>query len=118
MHAPLFGVGKGAPGRWNPLRVRLAMKTPNLRLPETQAVASAWIGVLAMLCIAALTVFVFKGFNMEEKVIPYNASEGYGRFRPYLVLGMTPIAFLVGLAAGILGFLSLGQKRNTKQTHS
>ncbi|MFQ5430777.1 MAG: hypothetical protein ACE5E1_10750, partial [Phycisphaerae bacterium] len=79
------------------------MKLPNLRLHETQAVASAWIGVLAMLCIAALTVFVFKGFNMEEKVIPYNAAEGYGRFRRYIFFGTTGRAILLGRAAGRLG---------------
>jgi len=91
------------------------MKLPNLRLYQTQATVSLWFGILSLLCIAGLTYCVFRGFNAEYQTIPYNAQEGYGRFRPYLVYAGTAASFLTGLLAGILGFRSLGQKRNNKQ---
>lgn len=91
------------------------MKMPNLRLHETQATASLWISILSIVCIAGLAFCVFKGFNATYQSIPYNAEEGYGRFRPYLVYGGAGATFLTGFLAGILGFNSLGQKRNSKQ---
>ena len=91
------------------------MKMPNLRLYETQATASLWISFLSIVCIAGLTFCVFKGFNATYQSIPYNAEAGYGRFRPYLVYGGAATTFLTGFLAGILGFNSLGQKRNSKQ---
>lgn len=91
------------------------MKIPNLRLYETQATASLWLSVLSLVCIVGLTFCVFKGFNATYQSIPYNAEAGYGRFRPYLVYGGVAATFLTGFLAGILGFSSLGQKRNSKQ---
>ncbi len=94
------------------------MKLPNFRLPETQAKASMFFAVLALLALAALVFFVFKGFQFEDRVIPYNADAGMGRFRRYLVFGGTAATLLVGATAGLLGFNSLGQKRNNRQGYS
>lgn len=94
------------------------MKLPNFRLYETQARASLVAGLLGLFCLAALAVFVFWNFNPQEMVIPYNAEEGRGRFRPYLVMAATAACLLIGLIAAVLGFRSLGQKRNNKQGHS
>lgn len=93
------------------------MKIPNLRLYETQATASLWISILSLLCIPVLAFCVFKGSNANYGSISilYNAEEGLGRFRPYLVYGSAAATFLAGFLAGILGFNSLGQKRNSKQ---
>ena len=96
------------------------MKIPNLRLYETQATASLWISFLSIACIAGLTFCVFKGLNTDYGAfsIPYNAMEGYGRFRQYLVFAGAGATLLTGFLAGILGFSSLGQKRNSKQSRS
>ncbi|MFQ5501327.1 MAG: hypothetical protein ACE5EQ_03380 [Phycisphaerae bacterium] len=91
------------------------MKMPNFRLYETQARASLVIGIFGLFCLSLLAFFVFWNINWSEMVIPFNAEEGRGRFRPYIVLGMTAACLLVGFVAGILGFKSLGQKRNSKQ---
>ncbi|MCG8404960.1 MAG: hypothetical protein MI923_07170 [Phycisphaerales bacterium] len=94
------------------------MKGPNFRLPNTQASASLFIGILGLLSMAALVFLVFKGYNAEFKTIPYNASEGLGRFRPYFVYGGTAASLVIGGVAGLLGFNSIGQKRNDKQASS
>lgn len=94
------------------------MKRPNFRLYGTQATASVYLGVFGLLLIAMLTVFVFKGFNFEHRVVPYNAKEGLSRFRPYLVYAATAMSLVTGFVAGTLGFSSLGQKRNQKQGRS
>lgn len=94
------------------------MKIPNLRLYETQATASLWLSFLSIFCIVGLTFCVFKGFNATYQSIPYNAEAGYGRFRPYLVYGGVAATLLTGFLAGVLGFNSLGQKRNPKQGSS
>jgi hypothetical protein len=99
-------------------RVKRAMKIPNLRLYETQATASVWLSILSLICVVGLTYCVFKGFNSTYQSIPYNAEAGYGRFRPYLVYGGAAATFLSGFLAGVLGFSSLGQKRNPKQGRS
>lgn len=94
------------------------MKGPNFRLATTQASASLYIGILSLLGVSALAVFVFKGFDAELKVIVYNSAQGIGRFRPYMVYGTTAASLLIGFVAGLLGFNSLGQKRNEKQGSS
>lgn len=94
------------------------MKLPNLRLHETRATASVWLGGLGLLCVLALAYCVFRGFNLEHKTIPYNARVGIGRFRPYLVYGWTASSLLIGAISAFLGFGSLGQKRNKKQGRS
>ena len=94
------------------------MKGPNFRLANTQASASLYIGILGLLSMAALVFVVFKGYDTEFKTIPYNASEGIGRFRPYFVYGGTTASLVIGGVAGLLGFNSIGQKRNERQTLS
>lgn len=91
------------------------MKLPNLRLHETQARVASLFGVLALLCLAALVVIVFKNFNTELMAISYNPKGGIGKFRKIAVFAGTALTIGIGLAAGGLGFNSLGQKRNNKQ---
>lgn len=94
------------------------MKLPNFRLYDTQAKAALIFGIVGIFCIAALTVFVFRNFSWAEKEIYYNSKQGFGKYRPYLVQGTTAISVVIGFAAGMLGFNSLGQKRNNKQSFS
>ncbi|MFQ5412029.1 MAG: hypothetical protein ACE5EC_07015 [Phycisphaerae bacterium] len=94
------------------------MKLPNLRLYEIQARLSVVAGLLGFICLCLLAFFVFWNIDLSEMVIRYNAEEGRGRFRPYLVLIMTAACLIIGLVAGVLGFKSLGQKRNKKQGSS
>lgn len=94
------------------------MKMPNLRLYETQATASLLAALVGLVCVAALVLFVFHNFNAELMVVSYNPEGGLGAFRRPLVMATTPLTFLFGLAAGLFGFNSLGQKRNSKQGRS
>jgi hypothetical protein len=94
------------------------MKLPNFRLYDVQATASTVLGLVGLCCILALTWFVFHGFNWQEKVIHYDPEGGAGVYRRPLVIGTTAIAALIGITAGILGFNSLGQKRNSRQGRS
>jgi hypothetical protein len=91
------------------------MKLPNLRLYETQAQASLVLSVLALVGTLLLALFVFKGFDAEQKIVVYNPEGGFGVLRRPLVFGGSAMVILVGGTAGILGFNSLGQKRNKKQ---
>ncbi|MCK6483113.1 MAG: hypothetical protein HUU22_01890 [Phycisphaerae bacterium] len=91
----------------------------NFRLPETQARWGLWTSVLAGLTVVALTYFVFKGFNVQTMHIPFDStSKGLGRFRPALVNVTAAVAVLLSLVAGGLGYNSLGEKRNSKQSWS
>ena len=94
------------------------MKLPNLRLAQTQATWSFYIGILALISMLALAFFVFKGFDLEAGVIPYNAKGERGQYRPALVYAATAACFLSAFIAGLLGFKSLGEKRNDKQGNS
>ncbi|MCB9852138.1 MAG: hypothetical protein H6819_03510 [Phycisphaerales bacterium] len=91
------------------------MKLPNLRLHETQAQFAAILGVLALFCLVALTYAVFRGFNQDMMAIIFNPSAGLGKYRKLGVFAGTAVTLGVGVTAGLLGFNSLGQKRNTKQ---
>lgn len=91
------------------------MKLPNFRLHETQARAAGVFGVLAILCLAALAVVVFKNFSTEMMAINFNPRSSLGKYRKFIVMGVTAVTIGIGLTAGLLGFSSLGQKRNTKQ---
>jgi hypothetical protein len=51
-------------------------------------------------------------------VIHYDPESGLGAYRRPLVFGATAIAVVIGGTAGLLGFNSLGQKRNDKQGRS
>lgn len=94
------------------------MKLPNFRLYETQATAALVLAVLGLLSVFALSGVVFLHFNAEHMVIPYNPDAGMGQYRPYLVYGFSAVTFVLGVIAGILGFNSLGQKRNSLQGRS
>jgi hypothetical protein len=94
------------------------MKLPNFRLPETQATASLVLGIVGLLCLLPLAVFVFHGISFRDMVIPYNPESRMGHFRVPLVYVTTAGSSLACVAAGVLGFGSLGEKRNTKQTRS
>ncbi len=92
------------------------MKMPNFRLYDTQATFGATLGVLGLLSIFALGVLVFKNFDTQQRVIWYNpASKGLTRFREPAVLAVAAGTVLIGGVAGVLGFNSLGQKRNNRQ---
>ncbi|MCA9254114.1 MAG: hypothetical protein KDA33_00690 [Phycisphaerales bacterium] len=94
------------------------MKLPNLRLHETQARFAALFGAIAILCLLALVYAVFRGFNREMMAIVFNPDGGLGKFRKIGVFVGTAVTLGVGLTAGLLGFNSLGQKRNTKPIFS
>ena len=90
------------------------MKLPNLRLYETQATVAMVVGALSLVCAAMLALFVFQNLKLEEMSIDYSPA---GLRRP-VVFAATAVTGLAGLTAGILGFNSLGQRRNTKQPRS
>src|SRR5262245_11738848 len=94
------------------------MKSLNFRLSTTQATAGLLVGALALFTTACLALIVFKGFDRKQMVIPYNEKFGMSAYRKPLVYVATPVALVLGLTGGILGFRSLGHQRNTKQGHS
>lgn len=94
------------------------MKLPNFRLYTVQATASLVAALLGLLTIAMLTWFVFHNFDFHEKVVHYNPEAGFGALRRPMVIVSTGAAMLIGVAAGVLGFNSLGQKRNDRQGRS
>lgn len=94
------------------------MKLPNFRLYETQATASVILGVFCILCVLLLVGFVFRGFDTELKTISYDPRGGLGQFRKPLVYVTTVAVVGSGAVAGLLGFSSLGQRRNLKQGRS
>lgn len=94
------------------------MKLPNFRLYDTQAKFATILGVLGVVGACGLAYLVFKGFKADEMTIYYNADSGLGKWRPWMVRAAAGGSILVGLLAGILGFNSLGQKRNSKQNLS
>jgi hypothetical protein len=94
------------------------MKLPNFRLYETQATASMIAGVGCILSLCALSYVVFKNFDSRAGVISYNSESGMGQYRQSLVMLGSVVTGGLGLLAGILGYSSLGQKRNTTQGRS
>jgi formate hydrogenlyase subunit 3/multisubunit Na+/H+ antiporter MnhD subunit len=94
------------------------MKLPSFRLYEVQATASLLIAMLGLLCVVILTWCVLRGFDAQDRVVRYDPAGGLGQYRRALVFGFTAITLLVGVSAGLLGFNSLGQKRNSRQGHS
>jgi len=91
------------------------MKLPNFRLHETQAVWSSFVGVVALGSLAALAICVFKGLQTDAWIVPYNPRGALGQYRNPLVQLMTALTLLLGAIAGVMGFTSLGQKRNHRQ---
>ncbi len=94
------------------------MKLPNFRLYDTQATAALAVAVLGLLSVVGLCVVVLWRFDAENMVILYNPKGGVGQYRPYLVYGFSAVTFLLGVISAILGFNSLGQKRNKLQGRS
>lgn len=94
------------------------MKMPNFRLPETQATTSVWLGLLGFAMLGLLAVTVGWRMDWENRVIPYNAQHLRGKLRPYIVYAFSAASVGVGGLAGILGFSSLGKKRNSRQGQS
>jgi hypothetical protein len=111
----MLGVG---PGRIEGYEVSRIMKLPNFRLYDTQATTSLLVGFCAVLCIGGLAVVALKGLNLEQGIIPYNNKGGMSMYRPYAVMGAAVAAVLLGATACILGFRSLGEKRNNNQGRS
>ena len=94
------------------------MKLPNLRLAETQATLSMILGFIGLVSLPPLALFVFHGYNHADKVIHHDPASGRGRFRPPVIYATTAVSSLACATAGLLGFASLGHKRNTKQLRS
>jgi hypothetical protein len=94
------------------------MKWPNFRLYSTQATASLAAGLAGLVCTAMLMYCVFRGFQLENMIIPYNPESSMGQYRRYLVMGLTALSVGVGGLAGLLGFRSMGEKRNDRQGRS
>ncbi len=92
------------------------MKLPNFRLYDTQALFGAVLAILALLVLPVLLVLIFKNFDTQQNVIWINpGSKGFGKYREPLVLVASAVIVLLGAIGGILGFNSLGQKRNNRQ---
>jgi hypothetical protein len=94
------------------------MKLPNFRLYETQATASLMAGVACVVSLLCLSYVVFRNFDAQAGVISYNSEAGMGQYRPSLVTLGSVISGGLGALAAILGYSSLGQKRNTTQGRS
>ncbi|MFO0972451.1 MAG: hypothetical protein U1A27_03295 [Phycisphaerae bacterium] len=92
------------------------MGTPNFRLFDTQARFAALLGAAALLMVAFEGVAVFHNFDSRTKVIWHNPnSKGYQRFRQPFVMAVGGLTAVTGLVGMVMGFNSLGEKRNTKQ---
>ncbi len=94
------------------------MKLPNFRLYDTQATTALCVAILGLVGVAMLTFCVFKGFSAEFMVVRYNPKGDIGAYRKPLVYGLTAVTGVLGMVAGILGYNSLGQKRNSKPGRS
>lgn len=94
------------------------MKLPNFRLYDTQATTSMIAAIFGVFLLCMLSFLVFHGLNTDQWVIPFNPDGRAGRYRQTLVLLVTAAAIGVGIIAGLMGFRSLGQSRNTKQGRS
>ncbi len=94
------------------------MKMPNFRLFDTQATFSMLAGLAGLIGVLGLMVVVFKGLDTKQWVIPYNEIAGLSQYRKPVVFAMAPVTIVLGICAGVLGFRSLGQARNTRQGRS
>lgn len=89
------------------------MKLPNLRAYTTQANLGALSGLVGCVLLLMLAYGVFRGFKQENMTVLYNPEGGLGQFRTYIVFGLTVGCLIIGGIAALLGFNSLGQKRNS-----
>lgn len=95
------------------------MKLPNFRLYQTQAVAGLLLGIVGIGFVVAMSFVTFRTFDSQQKVIWYNPNaSGLAGAREELVLLCGGLAALVGVIGGVMGFNSLGQKRNERQGFS
>lgn len=94
------------------------MALPNFRLPQTQARWSLYIALIAAIGLFPLGFLTFKGFQMETKSIWYSPVSKFGKMRPPMVFAGTAAVMLCGMAAAGMGYSSLGEKRNDKQSMS
>jgi hypothetical protein len=88
------------------------MKSPNFRLYDTQAVFSALLGVVAVLFVILLAFVVARNFDPHAKVIWFNPKQ---KIREPIIFAASGGAALCGVISAIMGFNSLGQKRNNRQ---
>lgn len=95
-----------------------SVKLPNLKLHETQASFSVLLSVVGLGLLGLLGVFVFKNFNFDNNVILVGSKGTFSKIRQPGVLGLTALTVLLTGIGAIMGFNSLGQKRNKKQTLS
>lgn len=92
------------------------MALPNFRMVETQARWSVYIAVVGGAALAALALVVFRGFDATTKTIPFDANAlSMGKYRPQLVLFISPIVALLGAMSFGYGYSSLGERRNNLQ---
>lgn len=94
------------------------MKLPNLRLSETQATASLVLGIFGLAVAFMLAFVVLRGIDIHSWVIPYNPKARFSAMRPALIYVFTAVSAIVAITASILGFSSLGHRRNNKQGYS
>ncbi len=94
------------------------MKLPNLRAYTTQANLGAVSGLVGCVLLLMLTYGVFRGFRREHMTVLYNPEGVLGQFRQGFVFGLTAGCLVIGGTAALLGFNSLGQKRNSAQGRS
>lgn len=94
------------------------MKMPNFRLYDTQATAAMIAALTGLVLVLGTAFVVFKGIDTNQWVIPFNQNEGKSQYRQPIIFAAAPVAIVLGLTGGILGFRSLGQSRNTRQGRS
>lgn len=94
------------------------MKKLNFRLYDTQATVGMIAAVAGLVLALGTAVVVFKGLDTSQWVIPYNKEGGKSQYRQPIIFAAAPVAIILGLTGGILGFRSLGQAKNTKQGRS
>jgi hypothetical protein len=94
------------------------MKLPNLRLSETQAKFALVLSLLGVAILPVLGFLVLKNCDFKNWSIPYSSESRLGQYRVLFIYAGTAVASLACILAGILGFTSLGHKRNPKQTYS
>ena len=94
------------------------MKLPNFRLYDTQATTSLVTGVAGVIFCVMMALVVFHNLDKKAMVVVYNDRAGIGQYRQALVYLFGAVCMLIGVLSGVMGFNSMGQKRNNRQSHS
>lgn len=94
------------------------MAMPNFRLAETQARWSVYLIVVALIGLGMTAYVVFEGFSWQERSIPFDPMGRFGKIRQPLVLLGVAATILVSLTSAGMGYSSLGERRNEKQSWS